>query len=82
MSFNIVHEKRFFLCRYRIYMLKKLAIAVDEIRSVQNKPCNLKVNSFCVFMLQYSQSPNETSGKLALIEYMFTFLFTENSRQL
>ena len=37
------------------FKLNKLAIVVDEIR-IQNKPCNLKVNGFRVFMFQYLQS--------------------------
>ena len=37
------------------YKLEKLAIVIDEIR-IQNKLCNLKVNRFCIFTFQYSES--------------------------
>ena len=61
------------LCRYRIYKLKKLNIVADEIRSIQKKPCNLKVNRFSVFMFQYSEIQMKHQ-KTALIEYLFTVL--------
>ena len=41
------------LSLYGVYKL--VAIVVDEIR-IQNEPCNLKVNRFCIFMFQYSET--------------------------
>ena len=57
---------------------------VDEIR-IQNKPCvtewlkSKKVS--CLFVSKFG-IPNETYRKLALNEYLFSFPFTKNSRQL